>query len=54
MWNDQFMAHSWSAQEESKPITVEFGLPSQLHSDPTHSHLLAKNTLSEIVLNATK
>jgi hypothetical protein len=28
MWNDQFMAHSWSAQEDSTPITMEFGLPS--------------------------
>jgi len=42
-WNDQFMAHSWFGQEESTPITVEFGLPSQLQSD--QFILLAKNTL---------
>jgi len=52
MWNDRFMAHSWSAQEESTPITVEFGLTSQLQSD--QFILLAKNTVSEVMLIATK
>jgi len=51
MWNDRFMAHSWSVQEESTQITVEFGLPSQLQID--QFILLAKNTLSEVLI-ATK
>jgi hypothetical protein len=52
MWNEQFMVHSWFAQEGSTPVTVEFGLPS--HSTVASSYLHATNTAGAVELISAK
>jgi len=52
MCNDQFMANSWAAQKRAHHSLLS--LYYLFNSTVTNSCLLVKNTLSEVVLNATK